>query len=284
MMPFFLFLRKVLDTFFLRKMFSDPFVSDLLFSRASVGARVSQAKVILFASANIPRFDYDFKTGELLGLLYEPQRTNQTSYAQDFANGWWGTQLNAIKTPNYAIAPDGSLSACRAQLSTYADSQLAHGNACYLTAGQKATCSLWVKANTLFAPFNMYSWSGSSGYYGPEITPTEAWVRHAITFTAWSDGWYQFGVRANTLGDKDILVWGAQCEVGENASSYIPTGASSVTRAADQLSFTIPQGVSTLRYTFDDNSTQDVNVTGGAYTVPTNLNRSHIKRIQGFTA
>jgi len=64
-----------------------------------------------------------------------------------------------------------------------------------------------------------------------------------------------------------------------SSSSYIPTAASTATRAADACSFTIPSGVSSLRYTFDDLSTQTVSVSPGAYVVPTNLNRPIIRSI-----
>lgn len=73
--------------------------------------------------------------------------------------------------------------------------------------------------------------------------------------------------------------WGLQCVRGTAYSTYYYTGASNTARAADALSFTIPDGVSTLRYTFKDNSTQDVSVSPGVYTVPTNLTGPYIKTI-----
>lgn len=82
--------------------------------------------------------------------------------------------------------------------------------------------------------------------------------------------------------DLYIMVAAPQLELGASATSWVPSYSASATRAADAVSFTIPTGMTLLRYTFDDNSTQDVAVTAGAYTVPTDLNRAHIKRIAGF--
>jgi hypothetical protein len=81
-----------------------------------------------------------------------------------------------------------------------------------------------------------------------------------------------------------ILAGDAQVELGTVASSFIPSAAAATARSADEVSFGIPSSVNTLTYTFDDNSTQIVNVSNaqkGAYAVPTNLNRRIIKTIVG---
>ena len=61
------------------------------------------------------------------------------------------------------------------------------------------------------------------------------------------------------------------------------TAAGSFTRDADSASMTIPSNVSKLRYVFDNGTVQDVTVSPGAYTIPTNLNRPIIKAILGLT-
>lgn len=67
-------------------------------------------------------------------------------------------------------------------------------------------------------------------------------------------------------------------ELGAKATSYI--GVSGVSRSACSMAFNIPgAGVGHLTYTFDDNSTQQVAVSPGAYYVPTTLNRAYIKTI-----
>jgi hypothetical protein len=82
-------------------------------------------------------------------------------------------------------------------------------------------------------------------------------------------------------GTSGAVIYGAQLEQTSSPTSYIPTTSSSATRAADSASFTIPSGTGHLTYTFDDNSTQTVAVSPGAYTIPTNLNRPWIKTIVG---
>lgn len=115
--------------------------------------------------------------------------------------------------------------------------------------------------------------------------------RVSLTMLATSNG-YRFGLYAAATTDPvqstgvmstavqgSVVVYGAQVEIGSKATSYIATTTGTVTRAADVAGYTIPSGVSTLRYTFDNNTTQDVATSPGAWTIPTNLNRPTIKSI-----
>lgn len=73
--------------------------------------------------------------------------------------------------------------------------------------------------------------------------------------------------------------WGLQCVRGTAFTPYYYTGASNSARAAANLSFDVPTDC-TLRYTFDDDTTQDVAVVAGTYSVPTTgLSRRYIKTI-----
>jgi uncharacterized protein (TIGR02217 family) len=107
---------------------------------------------------------------------------------------------------------------------------------------------------------------------------------------------FRFGFSNATLsqsfignGTDSVLIWGAQLESGLSATTPIATTSTPATRAADILTLNwgllgVGDGTITVRYTFDDNSTQDVatTISGGTSVVPTNLNRPRIKSAVGL--
>jgi hypothetical protein len=116
-------------------------------TRASTGTYIDVEGIVRTAGPNEPRFDYE--NGECKGLLVEQSSTNLFLYSND-------PSYNAIvqgssTTSNYAIAPDGTLTATRWKV----NSELVDpGNSAYTVrmykginsaAGQKVTQSIFVK-------------------------------------------------------------------------------------------------------------------------------------------
>jgi len=81
-----------------------------------------------------------------------------------------------------------------------------------------------------------YTLSGSNyvSQIGGANNTSSTWVRVSVSFTtpAGCTSVYVYPCSSDS-GTVDLLIWGAQLEAGSGASSYIPTGASTVQRAAD---------------------------------------------------
>lgn len=284
--------------------------AELALTRASSGTFFDGTGVLRNAATDVARFDYD--PASLAGpwLLYEPAATNQLPYS----NGYAGWSTNNISYASGTGAPDGTTNA-----TTLTDNATLTGHILIYHptyAGGIVTLSAYIKAGTLgFAGLLIRSSStvrysvlidlndgsfaddsvgasttdtgytiedAGNGFYRLSVTATMSAATIDVgcfgadsAAPAWDgDGNPQYSGASDTW-----TVWGFQLEDGGKSTSLIQTAGSTGTRAADALSFTVPTGVTSLRYTFDDDSTQDVSVSVGAYNVPTNLDRARIKRI-----
>ncbi len=251
------------------------------FARASTGKYFNSSGVLSAAAIDEARFDYSPSTLALCGLLIEPQRSNIALYSVGTGSAWLIGGMTV--TSGADTAPDGTASAIMVNVTSTAN---IYRQDIAVSAGATYTFSFWAKRGTAtdikYSVTNLTAGGdivAKTSYYSSLNAST--YTRVIVPFTVPAGC---TSVRVFIMRDTGALgttyVWGAQLEAGAAVSSCIPTTTTAVTRAADQLSFTIPSGVSTLRYTFDDDSTQDVSVSAGSYVVPTNLSRAWIKRIQ----
>jgi hypothetical protein len=210
-----------------------------------------------------PRFHYDPVTLAPKGLLIEEQRTNLVTYSEQFDNGYWSKTRSSI-TANTIAAPDGTLTADKLIEDTTA-SNLHYASSSTLTALNGAHTA------TVFAKFSErnlqivaiggttprgcgFNLSTGATFNESVGGPIQADLTCDMTFVG--DGWWRCrmswtadgqtaiwfltsnGNTASYTGDgtSGLYLWGAQLEVGAFPTSYIPTVASQVTRAADSAS------------------------------------------------
>lgn len=218
-----------------------------------------------------PRFDYDPVTLAAKGLLIEEQRTNLTTYSEQFNNAAWG--LNAASaTPNVTTAPDGTTSADKLVEAATTASHGIDAPAATITSGTTYTGSVYAKASErryLFVALNYSAFTSGNGVCFDLQTGTivgngtgsasagtitsvgNGWYRCSITLAATASGAfiaapaiYLSDTATNSIksytgdGTSGAFVWGAQLEAGAFATSYIPTVASTVTRSADVATMT----------------------------------------------
>jgi hypothetical protein len=200
-----------------------------------------------------PRFDYDPVTLAPKGLLIEEQRTNLLTYSEQFDNAFWA-RIGASIVANTSAAPNGTITADKLVSDTstgvhvvYKQAVLSSGSfsvSMYAKAGEYSWVSLRDTA-AFGAWFNL-----TTGVIGTQtncvatIAPVgNGWYRLTVTGAAVvGSGCGAYLANAdNSLsftgdGVSGIFIWGAQVEAGAFATSYIPTVASQVTRAADSAS------------------------------------------------
>ena len=238
--------------------------SRLTFTRSTTATYINSSGYVTSAAINAPRFDYSPTTiGQARGLLIEGQGINYLTYSNSFTvSAAWGvpTNLNTTAWTGFT-APDQSTNAVRLVPNTTSGAhRIEHSDVAGLSNSTQYTVSMWCKpdgyprlgitASNSNARRNFAPASNASTGYGTSSTGTitafaGGWYRVTMTFTTGAAN-TPFGVWLSVHNvDEDPItswagnntdgmqVWGVQVEAGSGASSYIPTGASQVTRNGD---------------------------------------------------
>ena len=155
-------------------------------------------------------------------------RRNLLTYSEDFAAGPWLIFGGGSKTGfNVAVAPDGTTTADSVRVTTAGTGSNIYQQPTYTVAAVPYTFSCYVKRNAAsdqtFQLFNNFqSAQTSSG----NLTATDTWQRFSLTSTSNAGSALMLvGIIGNTSGTQaDVLVWGAQLELGSTATAYQRVG------------------------------------------------------------
>jgi hypothetical protein len=212
--------------------------------------------------SGLPRLDY--LNSSCPRLLLEPQRTNIALFSEQFDNAVW-TKTRTTVSANSLVSPDGNLNADKIdETATTGVHQISatitvtagvHTMSVFAKKGERNFVRVYEDTTANGAYFNL-----NTGVIGTIDGPTatakiedygNGWYRCSVTYT---EGGIICRIRvavaqqdaeasySGTAGN-GIYAWGAQCEAGAYATSYIPTLSTSVTRVADAASKT---GISSL--------------------------------------
>ena len=221
--------RPTLDLNFARVKALDPRIT---FTRASGGSYVGADGLIKYAGVNEPRFDHNPVTGESLGLLIEEARTNLLLRSEEFDNVAWVLFGTASRTANTTVAPNGTTTADSVTLPVSSGIlQSASGS-----ANTAYTFSIWIRCDTTKSVRLVIN-TNLGDPTTLTVTATSSWQRFSITKTT-SVGTLKVTSQVDTGGGNTFYLWGAQTEQASFPTSYIPTEASTRTRAADDASIT----------------------------------------------
>jgi hypothetical protein len=213
------------------------------------------------------RFDYDPSTLQPRGLLIEGSASNLFYWSESFetsgaANNWNFSALNTTRGTVTTTNPAGisttvvkiqetSAAGLHAPLIVYSSlTSSVYTISAFVKAAERQYIQILDNGGT--GAFGMFNLSGS----GSVVSESAAGVS---TITKYPDNWYRIVVRTPTLTNinvqfrlstdgtttsytgttgSGVYIWGAQLETGSGASSYIPTGASTGSRAADSCYLT----------------------------------------------
>lgn len=208
----------------------------------------------------LPRYDYNPADNSARGLLIEESRQNLILQSQDVTTTWIVTNVALVRTANTAVAPDGTTTADT--IASNGTNTFAGLQQSYSTSGT-ITISVFVKAlsgDTAFIRLTgtdvgtagqtqiVYRFNFSTAAWtrvtGGTVTSTKvenvgnSWYRIALTLTTTSVNAYYLYPAYNSSATNSFYTWGMQSEVGAFLTSYIPTYAAAITRAADSLQLT----------------------------------------------
>jgi hypothetical protein len=217
------------------------------------------------ADYSTPRFDYDPTTLAPRGLLIEGSATNLCLQSAAVRSSGWTPVGLTTQGPSIP-APDGTSSGVEVVPSNGTVAGNAYSvQSVTASASTSYTLSVWIKPiGTAFnTRIRLTSLPGGTDAITATINNANgtiaslgtgtSWTSVSATSTPYPNGWYRIALTGTTPsgttqlqmvllfsgtgdGTTGAYFWGAQLEAGSGASSYIPTGSSTVQRAADSCS------------------------------------------------
>ncbi len=206
---------------------------------------------------NVPRLTYQNGGGGCPSLLLEKQSTNILLYSEQVDNGAWASN-NLTITANQGISPDGTQNADLLDDGTASSTQhwiyqgITFANSTAYTISfyakyisrQYMTVNIYNGSTSQYVDYDIQNGTilGSTGDVTASITSVgNGWYRIVYTRTMAASGSPNFrigladdtGSETYTGSNKQVYVWGFQCEASSYVTSYINTTSASATRVAD---------------------------------------------------
>jgi len=235
----------------------------ITFTRASGGSYVGADGLIKYAGVNEARFDHDPENGESLGLLIEEARTNSLLRSEEFDNSYWSKNNNVSVQLTSIPSPGGTQNVYKVVENTNNSTHNIFRGGLSSLPSATYTFSVYLKISEVSRSIVFLRFDTPSGSSAQFNLITETIGNISSTLTAriqkLNNGWYRCSITTNTSvtlsnavielsdnasrtyegdGASGIYIWGAQLEVGSFPTSYIPTQASTRTRARDIASIT----------------------------------------------
>ena len=207
----------------------------------------SQDQVITTSAAYYgPRFDYNPNTLAPLGLLIEGSATNYLFNSSDLGNASYVKAGSVAAAPtvtsNAAISPNGTTTAASVVFPAVTSGY----SLVYQPIPTTATPwdnSIFLKGSVGGEQIYIYLTYATTVWFRNRVTLTTSWQRFDVTGTPAANWYWVLGTDLRDPGSTStsaitIYAWGGQSEANGLATSYTPTAASTVTRAADIVQFT----------------------------------------------
>lgn len=233
------------------------------FTRASAAWRWNSSGVLVPETTDVPRFQYNPATLTPRGLLIEEAQTNTFTKSEQLDNAIWTKSASSVSA-NQAVAPDSATTMDKiVEDGTTANHSVRTSlNAISFTSGTVYALSAFVKAGARswvgFTFGGSTAWGGSKTAYfnlGAGTVGTLAagvtgyiqnvgggiyWICAIAAAVGTATGYAGLFLTtadntASHAGDgvSDVLAWGLSLNTADSLTSYIPTDATTVTRAAD---------------------------------------------------
>ena len=273
----------------------------ITYTRTGQASYVDEFGIVQTVCDDEPRFDHDPLTGECKGLLIEDARTNQIKDSYDLTQqSWTNININRKSFTTETLAPNGKYEATKIVLSTNANQH--YTNHAYMTKanGAERQCiSFWAKLSSsnypilkayitgalAFTNYSQQQFNLSTG--AVTSSGSGSFTNHSAKMTKYPNGWWKCEFettldssettkRFQLLGNDGssnagngidgYYIWGVQVEVGDFATSYIPTSTGGVVDATAAATQTQVRGGDQVGM-LGDNHTNIWNDQEGSYVI-----------------